>query len=111
MRRRGRWRVPVFFALLLAAFGAGIWGTYRAVYPAKGLYRVSGVFAARWGERMVLMRHDAVPGLMDEMESMAFLVESKELLDRAGLEPGDRVRFTIRQLHDALLVVEIRKIQ
>lgn len=60
---------------------------------------------------MILVRHEAVPGLMDEMSSMAFFVESKELLDRADLKPGDRVRFTIRQVPDRLLVVEIQKIQ
>ena len=42
---------------------------------------------------------------------MAFFVESKDLLDRADLNPGDRVRFTIRQVPDRLLVVEIQKIR
>ncbi len=42
---------------------------------------------------------------------MAFIAESKELLDRAALRPGDRVRFTIRQLPDKLLIVEIRRIR
>jgi Cu/Ag efflux protein CusF len=60
---------------------------------------------------MILVRHDSVPGLMREMRSMAFFAESKELLDRAGLQPGDRVRFTVRQLPDKLLVVEIRKLR
>jgi len=60
---------------------------------------------------MILVKHDAVPGLMEEMSSMAFLAESKELLDRAALRPGDRVRFTIRSLPDKLLVVEIQTIR
>ena len=110
-RRAARWRVPALFVLLLITFGAGIWGTYRAVFPGKGLYRVTGVFESRAGETMILVRHDAVPGLMEEMSAMAFLVESGELLDRAALKPGDRVRFTIRQEPDRLLVVEIRKIR
>lgn len=59
---------------------------------------------------MILVRHDAVPGLMDEMSSMAFFAESKELLDRAALKPGDRVRFTIKQLPDKLLVVRLQKL-
>ena len=106
-----RWVAPLLFAVLLTGFAAGIWGSYRAVFPAKGLYRVTGVFQSRAGDTMILVRHDAVSGLMDEMASMAFFVESKDLLDRAALKPGDRVRFTIRQVPDRLLVVEIQKIQ
>jgi hypothetical protein len=48
---------------------------------------------------------------MDEMSKMAFYAESKDLLDRAGLSRGDRVRLTVRQLPDRYLVVEIKKIQ
>ena len=99
------------FLLLVAAFAAGIRGSYRDVFPAKGLYRATGVFESRGGETMILVKHDAVAGLMDEMSKMAFLAESKELLDRAALRAGDRVRFTIRQLPDTLLVVEIQKIR
>ncbi len=106
-----RWAVPLLFAVLLVAFAAGIWGSYRAQYPGPGLYRVTGVFEGRSGDTMILVRHEAVPGLMEEMASMAFLAESKELLDRAALRPGDHIRFTIRQAPDTLLVVEIRKIR
>ena len=109
--RRVRWAVPVLFVLLLAAFAAGIWGSYRESFPARGLYRVSGVFETRWGETMILVRHEAVPGLMQEMGSMALFAESQEMLDRAALRPGDRVRFTVRQLPDKLLIVEIRKVR
>ena len=110
MPRASRWAVPILFVVLLAAFAAGIWGSYRDVFPARGLYRVTGVFEERWGETMIMVKHEAISGLMDEMSSMAFLVESKELLDRAHLRRGDHVRFTIRQLPDKLLVVEIQKI-
>lgn len=106
-----RWAVPALFVVLLAAFAAGIWGSYRDIFPARGLYRVTGIFEERWGERQILVRHEAVPGLMDEMRSMAFVAESKELLDAADLRRGDRVRFTVRQLPDKLLVVEIQKIR
>jgi len=106
-----RWVTPALFIVLLAGFAAGIWGSYRELFPGKGLYRITGVFDKRWGETMILVKHDAVAGLMEEMSAMAFLVESKELLDRAALHPGDRVRFTVRQLPDKLLVVEIRKIR
>ena len=109
MPRPGRWAVPALFVLLLAGFAAGIWGSYRAVFPGRGLYRVTGVLEARWGDTLILVKHDAVPGLMDEMTSMAFMVESRELLDRAGVAPGDRIRFTVRQMPDRLLVVEIQR--
>jgi hypothetical protein len=110
--RLPRWAVPALFAILLAAFAAGIWGTYREAFPAKGLYRVTGVFETRAGETMILVRHDAVPGLMPEMRSMAFVAESKDLLDKAALHAGDRVRLTVRQrAPDDLLVLEIRKLR
>jgi hypothetical protein len=106
-----RWAVPLLFVLLALSFAAGIWGTWRDVYPGRGLYRVTGVFVARGGDTLMLVDHDAAPGLMDEMSKMAFYAESKDLLDRAGLQRGDRVRLTVRQLPDRYLVVEIKKIQ
>ncbi|HMB35638.1 MAG TPA: hypothetical protein VKV41_16465, partial [Methylomirabilota bacterium] len=66
---------------------------------------------ARAGDTLMLVNHDAAPGLMDEMSKMAFYAETKDLLDRAGLSRGDRVRLTVRQLPDRYLVVEIKKIQ
>lgn len=107
----GRWAAPGLFIVLLLAFAAGIWGSYRAVFPGRGLYRVTGVLEARWSDTTILVRHDAVPGLMDEMAAMAFVVESRELLDRAGVAPGDRIRFTVRQEPERLLVVEVQKIR
>ena len=111
MARSRRWPVPVLFVLLLAGFAAGIWGSYREAYPGKGLFRVTGVFEGRGGDTLILVSHDAAPGVMDEMSKMAFYAESKEMLDRAGLSRGDRVRLTVRQLPDRYLVVEIKKIQ
>jgi hypothetical protein len=95
---------------LLAAFAAGIWGSYRATFPSPGLYRVTGVFEARAGDALMIVRHDAVTGLMDEMQSMAFVAETRALLERARLEPGDRIRLTVRQQSDQLVVVDIQKI-
>jgi hypothetical protein len=107
-----RWAVPVLFIVLLAGFAAGIWGTYRGAFPARGLYRITGVVEDRSGDTMILVKHDLVPGLMPEMQLMALFAESKELLDRAALRPGDRVRFTVRAFPDGrLLVVEIRKLR
>lgn len=59
----------------------------------------------------MLIRHDKVPGLMDEMESMALFAESPELLATADLRRGDRVRLTVRQEKDRLVAVEIQKIR
>jgi len=103
--------VPLlFFSLLVIGFAAGLWGTWRAVYPGPGLHRITGVFQARAGDTLMIVTHEAAPGLMDEMRDMAFVAETKELLDAAGLRRGDRVRLTVRQLSDRYLVVEIRKI-
>ena len=103
--------VPALFLLLLAGFAAGIWGTYRAAFPGRGLYRVTGVFEARGGPSLILIRHDKVPGFMDEMQAMALFVESPGLLDGADLRRGDRVRLTVRQEQDRLVAVEIQKIR
>lgn len=72
---------------------------------------MTGVYAARAGDQMILVRHEAVAGLMDDMESMLFFTESREMIDRAGLVPGDRVWLTVRKTPDRLLIVEIRKIK
>jgi hypothetical protein len=111
MARSRRWPVPLLFVLLLAGFAAGIWGSYREAYPGKGLFRVTGVFEGRGADTLILVSHDAAPGVMDEMSKMAFYAEGKDMLDRAGLSRGDRVRLTVRQLPDRYLVVEIKKIQ
>ena len=100
------------FAVLLLGFALGIWGSYRAVYPEKGVHRLTAIFQARAGEATILVGHEAIPALsMGSMELMAFDVESKALLDRAALKPGDRVRLTIRQTPDRLLVVKLDKVQ
>ena len=106
-----RWAAPVLFVLLALSFAAGIWGTWREVYPGPGLYRVTGVFEGRAGDTLMLVSHDAAAGLMDEMSRMAFYAETRDVLDRADLRRGDRVRLTVRQLPDRYLVVEIKKIQ
>ena len=72
---------------------------------------MTGVFEARGGPTLILVRHDKVPGFMDEMDSMALFAESPALLDGAELARGDRVRVTVRQEKDRLVVVEIQKIR
>ena len=105
------WKVVALFVVLLLGFALGIWGTYRAVYPEKGVHRLTAVFQSRAGDTAILVGHEAAPALaMGEMELMAFDLESKTLLDQAGLKPGDRVRLTIRQTPDRLLVVRIDRL-
>jgi hypothetical protein len=105
-----RWLTPLLLCLLVAGFAAGIWGTYRAAFPAKDLYRVTGTFQGRANDTLFLVAHDPVPGLMEQMPSMACVAESAALLDRARLTPGDRVRLTVRQAPDRLIAVEIMKV-
>ena len=59
----------------------------------------------------MVVRHDAVPGFMEEMQSMVLFAESPGLLDAADLRRGDRVRLTVRQEKDRLVAVEIQKIR
>src|SRR3970282_1892153 len=55
------WKVVALFVVLLLGFALGIWGTYRAVYPEKGVHRLTAVFQARAGETAILVRHEAAP--------------------------------------------------
>ena len=106
-----RWAVPLLFVLLLVGFAAGLWGSYREVYPGPELFRITGVFEGRGSDTLILVTHEAAPGVMDEMSRMAFHATTKEMLDGPELRRGDRVRLTVRRLSDRYLVVEIRKIQ
>lgn len=72
---------------------------------------MTGVFEARAGDTLMVVRHDAVAGFMDEMQSMAIYAESPALLERAELARGDRVWLTVRQEKDRLVAIEIQKIR
>ncbi len=72
---------------------------------------MTGVFEARAGGTLMLVRHDKVAGFMDEMQSMALYAETPALLDRAELSRGDRVWLTVRQEKDRLVAIEIQKIR
>jgi hypothetical protein len=107
-----RWAAPLLFVLLLLAFAAGIWGMYRAAFPGKGLYRMTAVVERRASDTLLLVKHEAVAGLMGEMSSMALVAESPALLDAAALAPGERVQLTVRQASpDPLVLVEVQKIR
>jgi hypothetical protein len=53
---------------------------------------VLGGLPARHGDTGILLRHEPVPGLMDEMDLMSLDVESCAVLERAAVPPGDRLR-------------------
>jgi hypothetical protein len=72
---------------------------------------VTGIFEGRGPDALMLVKHDAVPGFMDQMQSMALYAETPALLDAAVLRPGDRVRLTVRQERDRLVAVEIQKVR
>lgn len=69
------------------------------------------MFEARASATLIVVRHDRVPGFMDEMRSMAVFAESPALVDGAELRRGDRVQLTVRQEKDRLVAVEIQKIR
>jgi hypothetical protein len=69
------------------------------------------VYEGRSGDTLMLVKHDAVPGLMDEMQSMAIFADSRARLDGAGLSRGDRVRLTVRPETDRLVAIEILKVR
>jgi hypothetical protein len=97
----------------VGGFALGLWGSYRAVFPAKGLHRLTVVFQARAGETTLLVSHGAAPALaMAPMELMAFDLESPGLLAGVALEKGDLVRLTLRRTGpDRYLVVGIEKVR
>ena len=43
------------------------------------------MFEGRGSDTLILVSHDAAPGVMDEMSKMAFFAQTRELLDAAGL--------------------------
>ncbi len=100
-----RWWVGALFAVLVVALGVGLWGT--VVHPPA--YEVRGVLVARVAPGMILVRHDAVAGLgMDRMELMAVIADP-DLLDRAGVKPGDAVRLAVKPHGDDVRLLRIEK--
>jgi hypothetical protein len=103
---RGRLVLGLLFLALLAAFGAGIWGT--VIRPAA--YEVRGEVVARPQPSLLLVRHAEVPALgMTAMEVMAISAEPGQL-DAADPRPGDRVRLAVRPRGDDLVLLRIEKL-
>jgi hypothetical protein len=71
---------------------------------------VRGTIIARPAANLLLVRHDAIPALgMREMELMAIFADPA-LVDRAGVEPGARVRLAVRSRDEQLTLVWIEKL-
>jgi Cu/Ag efflux protein CusF len=56
---------------------------------------------------VIVLRHDPIPGLMDEAMTMPFFVASTALF--RGVRAGERVTFGLKEVPDALLVISIEK--
>jgi Cu/Ag efflux protein CusF len=56
---------------------------------------------------VIVLRHDPIPGLMDEEMSMPFIAASPDLF--RNLKPGDRVTFVLRDTPGALLVISLQR--
>lgn len=74
-------------------------------------YEVRGEIAARPAPDLLLVRHEAVPGLgMAAMELMAVAAEPA-LVDASGARPGDRVRLAVRERGGGLTLLRIEVIR
>ena len=56
---------------------------------------------------VIVIRHEAIPGLMAEAMTMPFLVASAALFE--GIRAGDHIAFALKEVPDALLVVSIER--
>jgi Cu/Ag efflux protein CusF len=119
------WKVVVLLdlALLVGLGGGYLWWAreVRALRlqvaqtsrPSTGASSAAQAWTVRGIVRVVLpsqgaifLTHESVPGLMAGM-TMGFEVEDPKLLD--GLQPGDAVRFTLRQIGERLRITAIEK--
>lgn len=106
-RARARRLLVVVFVVLLVLFAAGLWGT--VVRPAA--YELRGEVVARAAPDVLLVRHQPVSALgMGAMELMAVRA-SPQLLDRANLTAGQRVRLAVRQEGDELVLVRVETLR
>lgn len=74
-------------------------------------YEVRGAIVARPAANLILVRHEAVPALgMTSMELMA-VFSDPALLDRAQINPGDRVRLAVRRKADEVTLLRIERMK
>lgn len=113
MRRAVR-PLPVVALLLSLAAPAG---AQPAGPPAKPDWRGTGVILAllpapsdlHATRPVIVIRHDPIPGLMDESMSMPFIAATPTLFAR--LRPGDRIAFGLEETPGALLVISISRLR
>jgi hypothetical protein len=56
---------------------------------------------------VIVLRHDPIPGLMEESMYMPFIAASLALFD--GLTLGERVAFGLKETPDALVLISIER--
>jgi hypothetical protein len=57
---------------------------------------------------VIVLKHDPIPGLMEESMYMPFIAASPSLFD--GLSLGERVAFGLKETPEALLLVSIERL-
>ena len=74
-------------------------------------YEVRGTLIARPAANLLLVRHDPIPALgMREMELMAVFGDPV-MVDRAGVQPGERVRMGVRAREAEVTLLWIEKLR
>jgi Cu/Ag efflux protein CusF len=69
-------------------------------------YDVNGKLLLKPGGNRVIIDHEEIPGVMQAM-IMSYEVDNPKQIER--LEPGDRVRFKLKETEDKLLIINIEK--
>ena len=108
--------VVLTLGLLLAGGLVGVWVRSRVATPHPD-YLGTGVVVAllpppstlHATRPVIIIRHDPIPGLMDESMSMPFVAASASLLE--GVHPGDRIAFGLKGAPGALLVVSVEHLE
>jgi Cu/Ag efflux protein CusF len=72
-------------------------------------YEVRGTLITRPAANLLLIRHDAIPALgMREMELMAIFADPA-VVDRSGVQAGERVRMGVRERDGEVTLLWIEK--
>jgi Cu/Ag efflux protein CusF len=92
------------------ASGASAVATPSSASPAAAKsYGASGVIMAfESGDKVAVIHHQAIPGLMDEM-TMAYELKDPSLAQALGLKVGDAVDFTITAQDDDFVITALKK--
>jgi hypothetical protein len=108
-------RLVVFLVCLVLAGRLSSAQTARPATP-RGDWRGTGVVLAilpppselHATRPVIVLQHEAIPGLMEQAMAMPFLVATPALFE--GIHPGDRVAFVLEDVPDALLVISIERL-